>query len=51
MEDPARSAQLVESGRRRVLERFGYEQDLAAWRSVVEPVLERLPAFARNRGH
>ena len=37
--DADRSARLVESGRRRVLERFGYEQDLAAWRQVVEAAL------------
>jgi glycosyltransferase involved in cell wall biosynthesis len=49
MEDPARAAQLVESGRRRVLERFGYEQDLAAWRSVVEPVLTRRLGRIRGR--
>jgi glycosyltransferase involved in cell wall biosynthesis len=40
MENPARAGRLVESGRRRVLERFGYEQDMSAWRSVVEQVLE-----------
>ena len=33
--DPALTARLVESGRRRVAERFGYEQDLAAWRRMV----------------
>lgn len=41
MDDPARAEGLVESGRARVLGRFGFEQDLAAWRSVVEPVLAR----------
>jgi glycosyltransferase involved in cell wall biosynthesis len=39
MDDPARAQRLVESGRSRVIERFGFDQDLAAWRSVVEPVL------------
>jgi glycosyltransferase involved in cell wall biosynthesis len=38
VDDPGLAQRLVASGRRRVLERFGYEQDLAAWRSVLEPV-------------
>jgi glycosyltransferase involved in cell wall biosynthesis len=37
--DPERAARLVASGRRRVLERFGDEQDLAAWRRAVEGAL------------
>lgn len=39
MEDPAVAARLVESGRQRVVERFGYEQDLAAWRTVIDRAL------------
>jgi glycosyltransferase involved in cell wall biosynthesis len=34
--DPAEAARLVEAGRARVIERFGYQQDLDAWRRVVE---------------
>lgn len=37
VDDPALARRLVENGRRRVLERFDHEQDLAAWRSVLEP--------------
>jgi glycosyltransferase involved in cell wall biosynthesis len=35
-DDPGHAAQLVDAGRRRVIERFGYEQDLAAWRAVLD---------------
>ncbi|MEA2407369.1 MAG: hypothetical protein QOE69_1488 [Thermoleophilaceae bacterium] len=38
-EDRALAERLVESGRQRVLERFGREQDLAAWKSVVDAAL------------
>jgi glycosyltransferase involved in cell wall biosynthesis len=41
MDDPQLAAALVEAGRRRVRERFDYEQDMVAWRSVLEPVLAR----------
>jgi glycosyltransferase involved in cell wall biosynthesis len=34
--EPELAVRLAESGRRRVLERFGYAQDLAAWRQVIE---------------
>jgi glycosyltransferase involved in cell wall biosynthesis len=33
--DPGLAGRLAETGRRRVLERFGYEQDLAAWQHVI----------------
>jgi glycosyltransferase involved in cell wall biosynthesis len=42
VEDPALAHSLVESGRRRVFERFDYAQDLAAWRGALEAVV-RLP--------
>jgi glycosyltransferase involved in cell wall biosynthesis len=37
--DPDMAARLVSSGRRRVLEKFGLEQDLAAWVAVIEPAV------------
>jgi glycosyltransferase involved in cell wall biosynthesis len=36
VEEPDLADRLVSSGRRRVLEEFGYEQDLAAWTAVIE---------------
>jgi glycosyltransferase involved in cell wall biosynthesis len=42
--EPDRAERMVDSGRGRVIERFGDEQDLAAWRRVVEPVLGRRAA-------
>jgi glycosyltransferase involved in cell wall biosynthesis len=41
LDDPSLADRLVDSGRRRALERFGYDQDLLAWQAVVEPVLRR----------
>jgi glycosyltransferase involved in cell wall biosynthesis len=41
MDDPALADELVSNGRRAVLERFGHDQDLAAWTSVLEAVLLR----------
>jgi glycosyltransferase involved in cell wall biosynthesis len=41
MDDPMLAAGLVEAGRAHVRERYGYEQDLTAWRSVLEPVLAK----------
>jgi glycosyltransferase involved in cell wall biosynthesis len=34
--DPDHAARLVQAGRGRVIERFGYKQDLAAWRAVLD---------------
>jgi glycosyltransferase involved in cell wall biosynthesis len=39
MDDPALSRRLVDSGRRRVVDRFGTEQDIAAWRGVLKKVI------------
>jgi glycosyltransferase involved in cell wall biosynthesis len=39
VEEPATAAELVANGRRHVNESFGYEQDLAAWTSVLEAAL------------
>jgi glycosyltransferase involved in cell wall biosynthesis len=39
IDDPDAAARMVESGRRRVRERFGHEQDLAAWTAVLESAL------------
>jgi glycosyltransferase involved in cell wall biosynthesis len=39
--DPASAARMVGAGRERVRTRFGPEQDLAAWRGVVEAVVGR----------
>jgi glycosyltransferase involved in cell wall biosynthesis len=51
VEDPARAARMVEAGRARVLERFGHEQDLAAWQTVVEGALGyRVAAWNRATG-
>ncbi len=41
LDDPLLRERLVSSGRRRVLDSFGADQALAAWRSVVEPALRR----------
>ena len=35
LDDSALAERLVRSGRERVLERFGYEQDLAAWTAAL----------------
>jgi glycosyltransferase involved in cell wall biosynthesis len=39
--DPGRAAEMVAAGRQRVIERFSPEQDLAAWRGVIEAVSTR----------
>jgi glycosyltransferase involved in cell wall biosynthesis len=41
LDDPELAARLVASGRERVLERFGAEQDRAAWARVLEAALPR----------
>jgi glycosyltransferase involved in cell wall biosynthesis len=41
LDDPALTERLVASGRGRVRSTFGPDQDLAAWRQVLEPVLHR----------
>ncbi|HMJ95165.1 MAG TPA: glycosyltransferase [Thermoleophilaceae bacterium] len=41
LDAPQLCEKFVACGRERVLEKFGYEQDLAAWRTVVEPLMER----------
>jgi glycosyltransferase involved in cell wall biosynthesis len=48
LDDPEGARELVASGRRAVLEKFGYEQDLAAWKTVLEVALRR-PAGRRAR--
>jgi glycosyltransferase involved in cell wall biosynthesis len=42
LRDDALRESLVASGRQRVLERFGAEQALGAWKSVVEPVVNQI---------
>jgi glycosyltransferase involved in cell wall biosynthesis len=42
LEDPELARRLVQHGRTRVLAEFGADQDLAAWRRVLDPIL--LPA-------
>ena len=39
LDDPALARRLAETGRRHVIDRFGVDQDLAAWRQVIESVL------------
>jgi glycosyltransferase involved in cell wall biosynthesis len=37
--DPALAERLAANGREGVVERFGHDQDMAAWKSVLETVL------------
>ncbi len=39
VEDPALAKKLAETGRRHVIDRFGMDQDLEAWRQVIDSVL------------
>jgi glycosyltransferase involved in cell wall biosynthesis len=41
LDEPGLADELVANGRRQVLEKFGSEQDLAAWTSVLQPALLR----------
>jgi glycosyltransferase involved in cell wall biosynthesis len=45
LDEPSLGDTLVANGRKRVLEKFGYEQDLIAWRRVIEAALS--PESAR----
>jgi glycosyltransferase involved in cell wall biosynthesis len=50
LEDPALADAMVESGQRRVRDKFGHDQDREAWTQVFEAVVSGRPELARADG-